>query len=397
MSGDDLRVRGGAGGVAAELERLEEAARALLRSGAVLAALGVELSAVRLSPALAPVALLDPEGVARAQVLAARALGLHGVTGLAARTAGLGTALAGATAGYRGAEAAAGAVVAGVRMSVRTAVGPGVVLALTGAGLAAAASGADGGTRTVVVGARVPVPAGRPASGVGELLSRVESLAPAGPAASRAAASAAPPGRVRVERIARGGAPSAAVVYIPGTQTWAVGGPVPMDAATNVRALAGGRTASGDAVTRALRLAGVGPREPVLLVGHSQGGMTAAALAAAPSFRAEFLPVAVLTAGAPLTGVDVPPDVAVLALEHTGDLVPLVDGARPADTPDWTTVVADPGAAPPHGLTGYARTGALVDASEHASVLAWREAAAPFLDGGGARSTSTDWVARRAG
>jgi len=392
VSGDGLRVRGGAGGVAVELERLEEVARALLRSGAVLAALGVELSAVRLSPALALVALLDPEGAARAQVLAARALGLRGVSGLAARTAGLGTALAGATAGYRGAEAAAGAVVAGVRMSVRTAVGPGVVLALTGAGLAAAASGADGGTRTVVVEARVPVPAGRPASGVGELLSRVESLAPAGPAAS-----AAPPGRVRVERIARGGAPSAAVVYIPGTQTWAVGGPVPMDAATNLRALAGGRTASGDAVTRALGLAGVGPREPVLLVGHSQGGMTAAALAADPAFRAEFRPVAVLTAGAPLTGADVPPDVAVLALEHTGDLVPLVDGARPADTPEWTTVVADPGSVPSHGLTGYARTGALVDASDHASVLAWREAAAPFLDGDGARSVSTDWVARRAG
>ena len=124
--------------------------------------------------------------------------------------------------------------------------------------------------------------------------------------------------------------------------------------------------------------------------------MTAAALAADPAFRAEFRPAAVLTAGAPLTGADVPPDVAVLALEHTGDLVPLVDGAAAPDDPSWTTVVADPGAAPPHGLSGYARTGALVDASDHASVRAWREAAAPFLDGGGARSTSTDWVARRA-
>lgn len=394
MSEAVLRVRGGAGGVAVELDRLDEAAAALARSGAVLTGLGAELALLRLAPALLAAAALDPRGAAHVQAEASRALGARGVAGLAARTSSLGAALAVAVTGYRGADAAASSAVAGAGAWLRVAA-PGPALVLAGPGLAAVALAA-GGPRTVVVEAPVAVPAGRPAAGVAGLLSRVGQLAPAPSGSGAVRAAAAQPGRVRVERITRPGRPPAAVVYVPGTQTWSVGGPVPMDAATNLRALAGGRTASGDAVVRALRLAGVGPREPVLLVGHSQGGMTATALAGDPRFRAEFRPVAVLTAGAPLTGARVPPGVAVLALEHEGDVVPFVDGARPPDAAHWTTVVADSASSAPHGLAGYARTGEDVDASDHPSLLAWREAAAPFLDGAGARSVSTDWVARRA-
>ena len=61
----------------------------------------------------------------------------------------------------------------------------------------------------------------------------------------------------------------------------------------------------------------------VLLVGHSQGGMVAQALAGDPTLRATGVRVdAVVTAGAPRMAVAIPPGVARLALENDGDPVP---------------------------------------------------------------------------
>ena len=59
-----------------------------------------------------------------------------------------------------------------------------------------------------------------------------------------------------------------------------------------------------------------GLAEPVLLAGHSQGGIAAAALAADPGFRRRHPVGAVVTSGAPIARMALPPQVSVLALEH---------------------------------------------------------------------------------
>ena len=92
-------------------------------------------------------------------------------------------------------------------------------------------------------------------------------------------------------------------------------------------ALGGGpgrRPTSTASSTRCTR-PGSAPHEPVLLVGHSLGGMEAAALA---SRDTGFAITDVVTAGSPTAQVDGFPDgVHVLSLEHHGDVVPLLDGA----------------------------------------------------------------------
>jgi pimeloyl-ACP methyl ester carboxylesterase len=158
-------------------------------------------------------------------------------------------------------------------------------------------------------------------------------------------------------------------------------------------------TALSATVTRGLELAGAAPGEPVLLAGHSLGGMVAAALAADAAFTRRFTVTHVLAAGSPVGAVAVPPGVAVLTLEHDDDLVPALDGTPNPDRPDWVTVRAMPSAGRPpavaHDARGYADTGALVDTSTDASVRAWRAGLGPFLDRPGATATSVAVVGRR--
>lgn len=70
-------------------------------------------------------------------------------------------------------------------------------------------------------------------------------------------------------------------------------------------------------------LRGLPPGSQVLLVGHSQGGMVAQALAADPSLRRNGVRVAgVLTAGSPRLATDPPGETPFIALESSGDPVP---------------------------------------------------------------------------
>jgi pimeloyl-ACP methyl ester carboxylesterase len=202
-----------------------------------------------------------------------------------------------------------------------------------------------------------------------------------------------PQARIRVQRLEHPGGGRSWIVSVPGTRTWsALAGPNPLDLTGNVRAMAQQRTAAGAAVLAAMRQAGVGPGEPVLLAGHSQGGLVAADLAADPVARREFDITHLVTAGSPIARDQIPADVEVLALEHD-DLVPRLDGAPNPAGPNWVTVsrpasadpqlraVAADSPMPGHSLAGYARTAALVDASSNPSLLAWRRGAAAFLAG----------------
>ena len=250
------------------------------------------------------------------------------------------------------------------------------------AALLAVAAGAAGYLRQGDV--RV-APAGPPrrTTGAHDVAGLADRLRPFAPPTTATATGPYTPGRVRVDRV-DGPDGRRWVVYLPPTQTWSTGGgPLPADGTANLR-LAGGLDADAlEAAREAMVRAGVRPDDPVLAVGYSQGGMTAAALAVDP------VPVgdvqAVVTMGSPVSHVPLPADVVVLSLENGGDLTPDVDGALDPDRRTWTSVeharpvdTAYPWSA--HEIGAYAATAGLVDASDHPSLVAWRAQVAPFLD-----------------
>jgi hypothetical protein len=169
------------------------------------------------------------------------------------------------------------------------------------------------------------------------------------------------------------------VVYLPGTDDlattpWSQDTDV-RDLPTDLRLIAGEPTTYAAGIQQAMRGAGIRPGDPVLLVGHSQGGMEAAALVARGS---PFHVTAVVTAGSPIAQVhDYPPGTQVLSLENRGDVVPLLDGADNPDAARHVTVQFDDhetSLAANHALTHYVRGAESVDASSDPSVRAQVEA-----------------------
>lgn len=202
-------------------------------------------------------------------------------------------------------------------------------------------------------------------------------------------------GRIRVIQVLQPDGSSAWMVQLPGTQIAdTVAGTNPMDMTSNVHMMASGYSgtmeAARSALQQAMDAAGVPTGQPVMLTGHSQGGIAAASLAADPSFRSEFNVTHVVTGGSPIARIDIPDSVQVLSMEHERDPIARLDGEPNPDAPNWTTVRRDhyddaqgevPMAA--HGSTTYAQTGALVDASTDPSVAGFRESAAEFWTGDG--------------
>lgn len=195
-------------------------------------------------------------------------------------------------------------------------------------------------------------------------------------------------GRVRVIAVAGADGTLAWTVLIPGTQTWdPVAGDQPFDVTTDVQALAGRWTLLAAGAAEALRAAQaargrVGAGDPVLLVGHSQGGIIAASLVSDPAFRATQRVTHVVTAGAPISGFDLPAEVAVLAVEHDGDPVPQLDLLNDPVRPGWVTIRSPPVLPSPHDADGYAATAHLIDTAAPASAAGqWRAGAAGFFAG----------------
>jgi len=219
------------------------------------------------------------------------------------------------------------------------------------------------------------------------------------------------PSAIAIERVDHDDGSRAWIVEIPGTQVW---DPERRDESdrrhvrrgTHWRGELGpdGRRGGGDEDR------GHPTDEPVMLVGHSQGGIAAVALASNVAFASRYDIRAVVTAGATVGQFDPPDDTAILSLEHPGDLVPALDGAPNPDRPNWTTVrhdlaaSSDPldradakGLVSRHELDGYVRTAARVDGSGDPSIQAWRDAAEPFLAGEGGTSVRTVYGAVRLG
>ncbi|WP_426242712.1 hypothetical protein [Nocardioides sp. LHG3406-4] len=201
-------------------------------------------------------------------------------------------------------------------------------------------------------------------------------------------------GAISVQRITGADGDTRWIVHLPGTDDFLDDHAI-RNMGANLNLIAGDDTAYGQAVAKALEQAAVNPSDPVMMVGHSQGGMQAAALAADPGFG--YHVTHVVTAGAPVATSGIPHDVTVLSLENSADVVPSLDGEDNPAGARHTTVRADVrtgslGAGDGnHGLAVYADIAGAVDASADPSVAAavtdMREAV--FLGADGVRETST--------
>ncbi|MBZ5739021.1 hypothetical protein [Nocardioides mangrovi] len=207
-------------------------------------------------------------------------------------------------------------------------------------------------------------------------------------------------GTIEVESLDAGTDRARHIVYLPGTDDletlpWTQDDDV-RDLGTDLRLIAGEDDAYRRGILDAMHQAGIGPHEPVLLVGHSQGGMEAASILGHGS---GFDVTHVVTAGSPTAQVDgFPTGSHVLSLEHRGDLVPLLDGAPNPDTVGQTTVTFEDGGdslVDRHSYGHYVAGAEAVDRSTDPTVVEQLESlrAHGFLaDPGGSSASVTSQV-----
>jgi pimeloyl-ACP methyl ester carboxylesterase len=203
-------------------------------------------------------------------------------------------------------------------------------------------------------------------------------------------------------RILDGPAGRRVIVDITGTSIWNLNPltrtPQATDVGTNLRSLAGRDSVMQRGVSQALRMAGVGPADPIMLIGHSQGGIVAARLAADLTAGRQYRVTHLLTAGAPIGLAELPDSVSVLSLENRGDPVPQLDGADNPDRPNWLTagLPADTDPTPSrHSIESYLAGAPELDRCRDPVLDRWRAGAAGFL---GADTVRTQvFQVRRAG
>ena len=412
-----IEVDGGPGGITAHLEDLRVAARQVGRVADDIGHLAAHLHAVLLHPALLVSAGFDPIGAGEVSTAIFRATdGPGGVTTLALRGAGLALALRASAARYEAVDELtrlAGPIPELIRRLPVTAAETAGVVTVSGAGAAlehlvthdpplvdvavstlaalltaratpaAAAQLArqfpDGHAAVANLGADLAGDALGPPRSLRDLLSGIDRR------------TAGQSGEIDVRILTRptqSGAPRHVVVDIPGTKTWSLAAHNPdvTSIATNLRSLAGQRTAYEEGIELAMRRAGVRPEDDVVLLGHSEGGMVAVNAATRFAQTGEFHVGRVITAGAPIgaTVDGVPNSVQVLALENAGDVVPHLDGQPNPDRPNVTTVTlhhdyGDIGRN--HDLSDSYLPGATdVAASSDPSVRAYLVGLAPFFN-----------------
>jgi hypothetical protein len=191
------------------------------------------------------------------------------------------------------------------------------------------------------------------------------------------------------------------VVQLPGTESWAlIPGEKARDLSANLHTMAGASTVYMRGVEQAMTKAHIPPGAPVMLAGHSQGGMTAAALAADPAFRHSYNVTQVVTAGAPIARSHIPPGVQALALENRYDIVPQLDGAANPDQPNVTTVTFDAQkgtVGDNHNLLRTYAPAAKDLPKDNPSYAAWLHTAQGFLDPNNQSTTTTYQITRGPG
>ncbi|MGW8568239.1 hypothetical protein [Isoptericola sp. NPDC055881] len=175
----------------------------------------------------------------------------------------------------------------------------------------------------------------QPSGTVEEALARVGDLYAQGSGIVGRPAAGVPAGTLAVEQVEHADGSTSWTVLIPGTQA-GLSVTHPFDAATDLQLMAHDAADVSVAVEQALDQAGATDDEPVVLVGHSLGGIAATALAASPAFRSRHPVGGVVTAGSPTGSFATPTGVPVLHLENDEELVSALDGGSAAENPQTT-------------------------------------------------------------
>lgn len=197
------------------------------------------------------------------------------------------------------------------------------------------------------------------------------------------------------------------IVDIPGTQVWnAPWGDnegSANDMGVNIDAMAGNETVLQEGVEEALRRAGVPSDAPVMLVGHSQGGIVAARAAADFVDNGQYNVTHVVTAGSPVGGIRIPDNVQMLSLENSGDIVPHLDARDNPASDNRVNVTFDNQtgtAGGNHAISGpdgqdanYEAAARQLDQSSDPSVQRFRDGLGDFL--GGTRSETHQYEVTR--
>ncbi len=189
--------------------------------------------------------------------------------------------------------------------------------------------------------------------------------------------------QVRIERYAAPGAPDRYVVYVAPTQTFSpVADHDPWDLTSNVAGVAGLPAGSIRATELAMADAGITPDSEVVLVGFSQGGLVADAIAASGRWNA----VGLETYGDPGGGVELPEGIRGVAVRHTDDFVVATGGPQgPTDRTIVERRAFAPGSelptdlpVPAHQKRAYAETARMLDAARSSEVRRELEALDAF-------------------
>lgn len=409
-----VSVRGGSDGVDARFEDMLEVSRLLARAAETTGAAALSLQGHLLNIRSLGSGLLDPGGAARFEEELGLALdGPHGLLALAASCGLLAGGITAAAAAYRAADELDTDVhlVADPLIELPGAMWrAGTTLFRTGSVIdsANAFATADPALADVAVAAGMAWAKSNPEAyavlsqdghPVVHDLGEVDAPTGAPPRSladvvgALATRDAGKPGEVDVRFVYRPDGTRAVIVDIPGTKSWTPWHtPDVTSLSTNVRAVQGQATSYSRGVLEAMQRAGVRPDEPVMLVGHSEGGMVAVRAAIDARATKRFDVTHVVTAGSPIGqfAARVPDDVQVLAIENRHDVVPHTDSATNAPAPnvttvtvdhDWHRVLAD------HDLTRSYLPGARdIDASTDPSIRAYLTGAGGFLDGTGVRA-----------
>lgn len=161
-------------------------------------------------------------------------------------------------------------------------------------------------------------------------------------------------------------------VVVKGTQEWGIGKPNPKNLEANLAGVARVQMDEEAAIIAGLEEVGARSGDAVELVGHSQGGIVAAALATNPHITGTYEVASVVTAGSPISRIPVPAQIPLLAFDNVEDPVPALDGALNRASSEHLTVYTCSGQGlEAHDLGRYVEAAKSLDKREHGDVVAW--------------------------
>lgn len=179
-------------------------------------------------------------------------------------------------------------------------------------------------------------------------------------------------GELRIDRVTAPGGERSWQVFIPGGQGF---NPTSVHSLLHAASAVDAQiTPSAVMVAQALREVGAVKGEPIVITGHSHGGITGSLIANDSRLRAEFDVPLVIAAGSPIDRHEIRPDTHIISFEHIEDPIPGADGITRQLKPGLTRVErtlaesADPrlrngqGIFHSHDYPNYVNTAQIADA-----------------------------------